>query len=103
MTRAVAITLAGKTGEEQHVITLTEMAGHNHGGGNHGHILKGGDRGSGAYSQVPIGLNYNYMEATADGGSIQTSGAIIATQGGNGGHENVQPTVFVPYIVKLDD
>ncbi len=102
MTRAIAITLAGKTGEETHVITLAESALHDHGGGNHDHVLKGGDRGSGAYSQVPIGLDYNYMEGTASAGTIQASGNIITPQGGNGAHENVQPTVFVPYIVRLD-
>jgi microcystin-dependent protein len=35
-------------------------------------------------------------------GSFSGSGALTA-QGGGGAHENVQPTVFVPYIVCLDE
>jgi hypothetical protein len=31
------------------------------------------------------------------------TGISIQASGGGGAHENVQPTVFVPYIVKLDD
>jgi microcystin-dependent protein len=126
MTRAVAITLAARTGEETHVVTIAEtpvhahgpgsltVASHAHGGGNHDHVLKGGDRGSGQYNQVAIGLDYNYMEGTASAGTIQPSGNIIgaeapavnggatANNGSGGAHENVQPTVFVPYIVRLD-
>src|SRR5580765_4986785 len=59
MTRAVAITLAGKTGEETHIVAVAEMPahghtvnGHNHGGGNHLHWYYG-DRGSGAHAAIP--------------------------------------------------
>jgi microcystin-dependent protein len=122
MTRTIAITLAGKTGEETHVITVPESASHDHGGGVHGHgvtdpghkhTLYGGDRGSGEYTTIKPGLEYNWresifdgayvMDLTATGVTVNNSGAIIGAQGGNGGHENVQPTVFVPWIVKLDD
>lgn len=133
-TRASAITIAAKTGEEYHTLALTETPSHTHsvttGGASAGHVhylgsvhgsiggwqatavIRGGDRGSGAYSQVPIGLDYNYMEATADSGTLynyssgahqdHTHSGTSAAQGGGGAHENLPPTVFIPYIVRLD-
>ena len=137
MTRSVAITLAGKTGEETHVIVLHEMAYHGHGGGNHDH--GGGNHGhgidaapSGHYHDTggPGGPVYDgYASETSapkyanaidhthgtggplggsgpgigpSGNIIGGSGNIVGPEGGNGAHENVQPTVFVPYIVRLD-
>jgi len=98
MTRSVSIVIAGRTGEEIHVITIPEMPNHNHGGGNHSHPYSRHDgsvqSGGGPYNAVALNLQ---------GDNTGASGVIIAAQGGGGGHENVQPTVFVPYIVKLDD
>lgn len=106
MTRAVAITIAGKTGEETHIVTVAEMPAHAHGVNDptHRHSLAGGVRGSGPYQQVDTGLDYNYMEGATDPGSIgySATGISIQNNGGGGAHENVQPTVFVPYIVRLD-
>jgi microcystin-dependent protein len=132
MTRSVAITLAARTGEETHVVTIAEtpvhahgpgnltVASHGHGGGNHIHQLYGADRGSGQYVTITDGLNYNFGERNAilsDGGAgsmIAYSGNVVAPEapvvnagatannGSGGAHENVQPTVFVPYIVRLD-
>jgi microcystin-dependent protein len=158
-TRTIAATMAGRTGEEYHALTLAEMASHSHagatgtvsadhshaittGGASAGHVhylgpdngsfggwtasgaVRGGDRGSGAYSPVvAMGLNYNYMEQTAIGGTLvnyssgahqdhshsgQTGGIstnhthAITAEGGGGAHENLPPTIFVPYIVRLD-
>ena len=98
-------------------------------------IIRGGDRGSGAYTPVvTMGANYNYMEQTAYSNTIYnyTAGAhqghahtfstggistnhthsgttaagsshshTISAQGGGGAHENLPPTVFVPYIVRI--
>lgn len=84
MTRAIAIVLAGKTGEETHVITIPEMPAHDHpvSGGIYG-LASGGGFGSGSsgYTVTPID---------------------VGDTGGGGAHENVQPTVMVPYIVRLD-
>ena len=101
MTRAVAITLAGRTGEEQHVILLNEMANHNHGGGAHVHYIDAYEH---SFSTGPsVTHDFAGSPNVTDAALAKNSGAIITAQGGNGAHENVQPTVFVPYIVKLDD
>lgn len=87
MTRAVAITLAGKTGEETHVITIAEMPAHDHA------ILSFGNP-----NQPGSGVS-----GYANGGNATLSASFIEDTGSGTAHENVQPTVFVPYIVKLDD
>jgi len=84
MTRSVAITIAAKTGEETHVLTVPEIPAHTH--NVDGYILK------------DVGTNTG---AKGGGGDGVAAGSIGST-GGGGGHENVQPSVFVPYIVALD-
>lgn len=120
MTRSVAIVIAGKTGEEYHVITIPEMPVHAHSvsDGGHSHDIShdhplqmltsygtgfqpgsgGGivvDRGGGG-SGSPI--KYFLGNSSWNG-----SGISIQNRGGDGQHETVQPTIMVPYIVKLDD
>lgn len=81
MTRSVAITIAAKTGEETHVITIPEMPAH-----THTYVNPGASLGTGA------------------GGGVSGPNAASNTGSSGGGiaHENVQPTVFIPYIVRLD-
>jgi microcystin-dependent protein len=104
MTRAVAITLAGRAGEEMHVIQIAEMPMHNHGGGAHGHQI--------AHTQheeysLPIGAvmggtsNNQWNSNPSDRIAVIPSPEIINNQGGGNAHENLQPTVFIPYIVCL--
>jgi microcystin-dependent protein len=154
VTRALAINIAARTGEEYHALTIAELAAHDHGattgtdtpdhahstaGASAGHVhylgsdngsfggwvasgaVRGGTRGSGAYLQVATDYDYNYMENTAHAGTLinYSSGAhqdhshnsyganarhshSIPTQGSGGAHETLQPTIFVPYIVRLD-
>ena len=114
ITRAVAITICGRTGEETHVVSVGEMPAHGHtvnshqhGGGDHRHNLRF-TRGSGTYSGAVADNNYNYGDYySAD--ANQTSGVIIAAEapgtnniGGGAAHENLPPTIFVPWIVRLD-
>ncbi len=142
MTRAIAIVIAGKTGVETHVITVSEMpnhdhgegyhdhggGAHNHGGGNHDH--GGGNHGhalnyNGSYMLKTQGTATGFAGGGGDGlpetsANVAPSGniitpqaniameanipgqAVISPQGGGTAHENIQPTVMVPYIVKLD-
>jgi microcystin-dependent protein len=115
LTRSVAIVLAGRTGEETHVVTIPEMPPHPHpvNDPTHGHpvtvnggaftplmhagFVYGAPDVSGYYLGAPVAVN-----VTAVVGGAAT-GITVGNNGGGGGHETMQPTVFVPYIVKLDD
>ena len=152
MTRAVAITIATRTGKETHIITVPEMAEHNHGSGpledtvgvtvgvNVSGSISGGTDAHAGHNHMTY-LSYNDLLATGGstgggrvtglganlaqehnvsgytdtqgyhthgvGGSFSGSGSgsgsgTISKKGGNTAHENVQPTVMVPYIVYLD-
>jgi microcystin-dependent protein len=112
VTRSVAIVLAGKTGEETHVITVPEMAAHNHNFSDpgHGHPILwpgGGNQGGPVNGRLGLpgytGLYNAVMETQALVADVRPTGITVASQGNGAGHENLQPTVFIPYIVKLDD
>lgn len=118
MTRTIAITLAGKTGEEIHTLSVPEMPSHGHDASLSGSTDTVGNHAHSYYEPgAPSGLAYvpgGGSASFATGANIRdTQGAgshshgvsvngSIGSSGGNGSHENVQPSVFVPYIVKLD-
>jgi microcystin-dependent protein len=102
MTRAVAIVLAGKAGEETHVVTIDEMPQHVHGITDPGHIHGVAIGNQSLAPWVPMVSATNNRQGAMITDPAAT-GITINPNGGNGAHENVQPTVFVPYIVKLDD
>lgn len=136
MTRSVAIILAGRAGEETHIVTVAETPAHAHTASDNGHAHALNDPGHGHYidvnahsyiSQVsvapgidvgvtsqmtndfastPNNPNVGYAKnggAGMTGIGVYTGYAqtVISNAGGGGAHENVQPTVFVPYIVCL--
>lgn len=128
MTRAVAIVLAAKTGEETHVITVPEIASHGHTVNDppHGHGIN--DPGHWhPFPQADPAIQFAsqggqgpWMEGNGNDPSANAqrsahtkvtgvtvaaaaTGITVQNAGGNNGHETVQPTVMVPYIVKLDD
>jgi microcystin-dependent protein len=161
MTRAAAITIAARTGEESHVISNGEMPRHNHGGsgsvstsvsvnvgvnvsggisgsadsaGSHQHTVpqtqanapagkgltdvnpqytnnilnKPGTGGTGFSILADAGGSHTHPLSGSFSGSGSGSGtgtgsgsATINYDGADTAHENVQPTVFVPYIVFL--
>jgi len=120
-TRSVAITVAAKTGEEYHVVTLAETPAHahsvsdpTHGHGvsdpthihaltNYGFNYHGGTGAPDGYGDSPwmVSMTTDYR-ATGIGISGAATGISIQNAGGGGAHETMQPTVFVPYIVRLD-
>lgn len=102
MTRSVAITLAGRTGEETHVVTVAEMPAHAHGVYDPGHAHLEWQP---AHSEIPMSGNLGGTDSNRVQGWTDTraTGISLYNAGGGGGHENIQPSVFVPYIVKMDD
>ena len=117
VTRSVAIVIAGRTGTEIHTITVAEMPAHAHAIGDpghahgvydpgHSHSAQGGQRQfpmSGNYGDIYDGAGNTSHNATGISIYGAGTGIWIGNNGGGVSHENMQPTVFVPYIVKLDD
>lgn len=88
MTRSVAITLAAITGEETHVISIPELPAHHH-----------------IYRGLLDGFTYpdGNVQAGIEGATFSGGNEFDSDDTGSGtAHENVQPTIFVPYIVCLD-
>ena len=124
VTRSVAIIIAGSAGEEEHIITISEVPAHAHVGDDHRHIQgahnhdfyenytsfrEGGgtttmlqkqsmSAGTLQLRNTEISPDY-YTKLLSETGAMPNTGSV----GGGNEHENMQPTVFVPYIVKLDD
>jgi len=103
ITRSVAITICGRGGEEYHTITVAEMPAHAHGVTDPQHFHGPGagtlfllyNQGS---SQGADGTNLLTTNRTA----LASTGISIQNNGGGGAHENLPPTIFVPWIVRLD-
>lgn len=116
-------TLGQSGGAETHQLSVAEMPSHDHGGGDHSHGVtdpehqhaEAGQNGANPWGTIAVtnpapgtytgvGGPANPTTATraaATGISINNSGAIVASEGGDGSHNNVQPTMVVNYIIKL--
>ena len=99
MTRSVAITIAARTGEEQHVISVAEMPAHGHPVTDPGHNHTTNASAS-TYPAAPGATGVSQAVAGSVTGT-RVTGITIGNTGGGGAHENVQPSVFIPYIVCL--
>jgi len=124
--RAVAIVVAGRAGEETHVLTVGELATHGHVVNSHSHggltvsenaTITHNQHPNTLYNDVAGQYAFTTTNQTGTAGILQrTTGAqnqnhqhaINAEAPGtnNAGsgtaHENLPPTIFVPYIVRLD-
>ena len=85
--RADADTLGGVSGEETHVLTAAEMPSHAH---------------TGSYNFNPETYPNGNFQNVLSGTTFSVAGVNTGVAGGDDPHENMQPTVFVPYIVCLD-
>lgn len=117
--RAAAATQAANGGEEYHALTQAELAAHAHvvTDPGHGHSLNDPQHthppgfqlllcaqpgaGSSAYVINSSG-GTSMLSPTGIGINSTGTGVSLQNTGGGGAHENLPPSVFVPYIVRLD-
>jgi len=112
--------IATRTGEENHVLVVGELASHAHTVNSHSHGgVTGNDspdhthsfqlyQNSGGNGPGVDANNYGGFNWTTGGANQRHAHSIPAeapgtsSQGSGTAHENMQPTVWVPYIVRLD-
>lgn len=97
--------LAALGGEENHILSVAELASHGHGASvsdpGHTHriyFIKGGD------TVYGTGLGDAGQNAGSDWCATTNTTGIqvgIAANGGNAGHNNLQPFVVLQYIIKI--
>jgi microcystin-dependent protein len=88
-------TLGATGGEQTHSLVIGEIPSHDHGGGSHVHSMSFQNN-SGAAGNTP------YLAGTTPTTNYNTnsSGAILTPNGGDGAHNNVQPSLIFNYIIK---
>lgn len=83
-------------GAEQHTLVSAEVPAHTHGVTDPGHFHTI-NTGSGAAFGQPGGAVPRFPHVTGS----STTGISIQSTGGGGAHNNIQPTIAIPYIIKL--
>ncbi len=96
-------TVGGSGGLQNHVLTIQEMAAHDHGGSvtgqglhEHQYIFRAQTL-AGLQSGAGAGWAFDAVNNTAGGGAHSHG---ISSQGGGVGHNNVQPTLIMNKIIK---
>lgn len=97
-----ASALGWKGGAATHVLALTEMPSHNHGGvtsttGDHTHTYQF-DNGSPGSEQAQTGLRGTQNRNTSPAGAHNH---VITAEGGGAAHNNIQPSMAVTIYVRL--
>jgi microcystin-dependent protein len=77
-------TLGGTGGEQKHQITVAELASHNHSSGTDAFVEAGGGLSAGGSGSAS---NWGFVGTTAN-------------TGGDTPHNNVQPSIFLNYIIR---
>ena len=94
-------TLGGVGGKERHQITVTELASHAHSvyDPGHAHVQAIGYNGATAVNRQALsaGSSTSYGQPTTNSSG---TGIGIYAEGGNGPHNNVQPTIIFNKIIK---
>jgi microcystin-dependent protein len=107
LSRAAAIVMAAITGKETYALLPSEIAAHSHPINDPGHMHTSVAQAYEAANDAPaapVRRNWEAGAPYATGviGAATTGISVQNNTGGGGAHENVQPTVMVPYIVYLD-
>jgi microcystin-dependent protein len=108
---SITRTLGASLGAEKHVVTVSEMPSHNHGGGSHTHLIAATGAQTAALTSGNAMAQFRSdasapdytlggKSATPDIGLSGSSGTTITTQGSGTAHNNMQPSLVTNFIIK---
>lgn len=109
VTDSSADSVGGQMGAENHTLTESEMPSHNHGGvtstaGAHTHNIAWGQvTGMNNFKNIIYKAEWRQYKRTYDMIKTESAGNhshTINSQGGGQSHNNMQPTLFVNFLIK---